>query len=51
MVDFDGILCDPQERYEIESDENRLEVAQNIYRTYLDREVSRLQGFVCWFVG
>nr|CAD7450117.1 unnamed protein product [Timema bartmani] len=28
------------EHYEIESDENRLEVAQTIYRRYLDREVS-----------
>ena len=46
LLDFTAfyisLICsgDPQERYEIESDENRMEVAQTIYRTYLDREVS-----------
>lgn len=35
-----NIFLDSIERYEVESDENRLEVARTIYRTYLDREAS-----------
>ncbi|XP_069679336.1 G protein-coupled receptor kinase 2 [Periplaneta americana] len=35
-----NIFLDSIERYEVESDENRMEVAQTIYQKYLDREAN-----------
>nr|CAD7432303.1 unnamed protein product [Timema monikensis] len=39
-----NIFLDSIEHYEIESDENRLEVAQTIYRRYLEREEKLAAG-------
>ncbi|KAJ9573648.1 hypothetical protein L9F63_008989 [Diploptera punctata] len=38
-----NIFLDSIERYEIESDENRVELAQTIYNKYLDRESGHVQ--------